>query len=313
MVRPTELRPGRGADDVEEPGQPQTPERLVRRLEWKVVRRLDGLLQGDYRTIFRGMGVDLLDLREYEPGDDLRHIDWNVTARTDVPHVRDYTEDRELTAWLLVDRTSSMGFGSGVRTKHQATAELVTTLTRILTRGGNRVGAVFFTGAAPTVVPPRQGRRQVLRIARELLANPTPSPGPTDLGVLLRHVVGLARQRSLVVVVSDFVSLPGWERPLTILARRHDVVAVQLVDLAEGALPEAGLVAIADAETGEQVLVDTGDPEFRRRLAELTIERDRQLVETIAGAGLPLHQVRTDEDLVGALARMAHLRARWHR
>lgn len=292
---------------------PETPERLLRRLEWQVLRRLDGRLQGDYRTLFRGEGIDLRDLREYEPGDDLRHIDWNVTARTDVPHVRTYAEDRELTAWLVLDRSSSMGFGRVTRPKQLVSAEFATTLALVLARGGNRVGAVLFGDTVERTMPPRHGRGQVLALARALQSPPTPSHEPTDLGAVLRAVGGMARQRALVLVVSDFVTRPGWERPLTMLARRHEVVAIQVVDAAEGDLPDAGLIAVADAETGEQVLVDTGDAEFRKRLRELTIARQRQLVETVARAGIPLHVLATDEEIVGALLRMARLRGRWHR
>ena len=289
------------------------PEQLLRRLEWSVVRRLDGRLQGDYRTIFRGTGVDFRDLREYEPGDDLRHIDWNVTARTDVPFVRQYTEDRELTAWLLLDRSASMGFGPTDRPKHAVLHELATTLALVLARSGNRVGAVLYGNGVERTVPPRQGRDQVLRIASELLAGP-PTPGPpTDQGSRLRAALGSARDRSPSVIVSDFVTTPGWERPLGLLAQRHDVVAVQLVDPREYDLPEAGLMALTDPETGEQVLVDTGDAEFRSRLAELAQLRQKQLERVVAHAGIALHPVSTDEDLVGALLRMARLRAKWRR
>src|SRR6185436_4412031 len=165
-----------------------TPERLLRRLEWHVVRRLDGRLQGDYRTLFRGTGVDFTDLREYEPGDDLRHIDWNVTARMDTPFVREYVEDREVTAWLLLDRSASMAFGPVDRQKSLVLAEIATTIAHILARGGNRVGAVLFGSEVEQTIPPASGRNQVLRIARELIDPPTAAaPGTTtDLAVLLR-------------------------------------------------------------------------------------------------------------------------------
>ncbi len=296
MVPAAELSPGPA---------PRTPEALLRRLEWTVVRRLDGRLQGDYRTILRGIGVDLRDLREYEPGDDLRHIDWNVTARTDIPHVRQYAEDRELTAWLLLDRSASMGFGAEDRPKHDVVLELTTVLAHLLARGGNRVGAVLFSDGLEQVIPPRQGRTQVLRIGHALLADPTPTSRPTDLRELLRAAVGLARTRSLVVVISDFVSQPGWEQPLSLLAQRHDVVAVQVLDPVEHELPDSGLLAVADAETGDQVLVDTSDPVFRARLAELAAAQQQRLAETVGRAGLMLHTVSTRDDLVVALLRIS--------
>src|SRR6186713_695295 len=151
-----------------------TPEEVLRRLEWQVIRRLDGLLQGDYRTIFRGVGLDFRDLREYEPGDDVRYIDWNVTARLDTPYVRQYIEDRELTAWLLLDRSSSMRFGHVDRTKETVMVEMATTIGRLLTRDGNRVGAVLYDNTIERVVEPRGGRMQVLRLTRDLLRPPNP-------------------------------------------------------------------------------------------------------------------------------------------
>src|SRR4051812_13006832 len=154
-----------------------TPESVLSRLEWRVIRRLDGRLQGDYRTLFRGTGVDVVDLREYQPGDDLRHVDWNVTARTDVPHVREYVEDREVTAWLLLDRSASMDFGPVERRKHLVMTEVAATVAQLLSRGGNRIGAMFFDADVEEVVPPGSGRNQVLRIVSRLLAGPGTGPG----------------------------------------------------------------------------------------------------------------------------------------
>ncbi|HEY7718146.1 MAG TPA: DUF58 domain-containing protein [Pedococcus sp.] len=292
---------------------PLTPERVLRRLEWRVVRRLDGRLQGDYRSLFRGVGTDVHDLREYEPGDDLRHIDWNVTARMDAPFVRQYVEDREVTAWLLLDRSPSMGFGPVDRQKEHVLVEVATTLAQVLARGGNRVGAVLFNNAVELTVPPGQGRRQVLRLAHELLRPAEPTGTRTDLAVLLRAGLGVARRRSLVVVVSDFISEPGWERPLALLAQRHDVVALQVHDPREHELPAVGMVYVEDAETGEQIFVDTGDPQFQRRLREVAEERRAAVLEAARSAGTDLFTVSTDEDLVRALARVSELRRRARR
>jgi len=293
-----------------------TPERLLRRLEWRVVRRLDGRLQGDYRTLFRGGGVDFTDLREYEPGDDLRHIDWNVTARMDRPYVRQYVEERELTAWLLLDHSASMGFGPVDRQKDLVLAEVATTLAHVLTRAGNRVGVVLFGTHVEQVIPPASGRNQVLRIARQLLdrrAAPASVGTTTDLSLLLRAAHGVARRRSLVVVVSDFISEPGWEAPLALLGRRHEVVAVQIADPREFELPSVGMVYVEDAETGEQIFVDTDDPVFRARLRAAADDRQAALVAATRSAGVDLHQVLTDEDLVRALVRISALRRRRRR
>lgn len=292
-----------------------TPERVLRRLEWRVLRRLDGRRNGEFRTLFRGTGVDVADLREYQYGDDLRHIDWNVTARTDVPHVREYLEDREITAWLVLDTSASMAFGPPARRKHRVLTEVAATVAQLLSRGGSRVGAILFDGAVREVIPPGQGRNQVLRIIDRLLRavpddEPVTSPGTTDLAGALRAAHGVARRRSLVVLVSDFIGPGGWQAPLGLLARRHDVVAVQVVDRHEFELPAAGMIYVEDAETGEVIFVDTGDPEFQRRLRAGADERQSGLVADLLGAGLELHTVATDDDLVRALFRIARLRSR---
>jgi uncharacterized protein (DUF58 family) len=294
-----------------------TPERILRRLEWRVIRRLDGRLQGDYRTLFRGTGIDVVDLREYQPGDDLRHVDWNVTARTDVPHVREYLEDREVTAWLLLDRSASMDFGPVERRKHLVMTEVAATVAQLLSRSGNRVGAVLFGSDVQEVVPPASGRNQVLRIIARLLDVPPPQkkgpPGATDLSVPFRAAVGVARRRSLVIVVSDFISTPGWERPLGLLARRHDVVALQVVDRHEFDLPAVGMIYVEDPETGEQIFVDTDDAAFARRLRAAADDRQAALTDAVRSANADLFTIATDEDLVRALARVAELRRRRRR
>ncbi len=288
-----------------------TPERVLRRLEWRVLRRLDGRLQGDYRTVFRGNGVDVADLREYQYGDDLRHIDWNVTARTDITHVREYLEDREVTAWLLLDASASMDFGPVERRKHLVLTEVAATVAQLLSRGGNRVGALFFDGRVRETIPPGHGRNHVLHILARMLAAPqTAERGTTDLGAALRAALGILRRRSLVVIVSDFLSEPGWQGPLSQLARRHDVVAIQVVDRREFELPAAGMLYVEDAETGEVIFVDTDDPGFQRRLREQADERQSTLVADLRSAGLDLFTVSTDEDLVRALFRISQLRRR---
>jgi len=289
---------------------PLTPDRVLRRLEWQVIRRLDGRLQGDYRTALRGHGTDYLDLREYEFGDDVRHIDWNVSARMDGVFVREFTEDRELTAWLLLDRSASMGFGPVTRTKARLGAEVAATFAQLIVRGGNRVAAILYDNGAQQLIPPRQGRDQVLVLLRSLL-DPIGSRGTvTDLGRLLDLAARTLRRRSLVVIVSDFISEPNWERPLLRLSARHEVVAIRLFDRREFDLPDAGLVLVQDAETGEQLLVDSSDPELRRRLCDAGVAQDEAVRHAAARAGVDLHTVSTDEDLVGAFVRMVESRRR---
>ena len=288
-----------------------TPERVLRRLEWRVLRRLDGRLQGDHRTAFRGTGVDVADLREYRYGDDLRHVDWNVTARTDTPHVREYVEDREVTAWLLLDCSASMDVGPVERRKHVVLTEVAATVAQLLSRGGNRVGAVLFDTGVRETIPPASGRNQVLRILSRLLR---PVGGTvtasTDLVAVLRAALGILRRRSLVVIVSDFLGEPGWQGLLGQLARRHDVVAIQVVDRREFELPAVGMIYVEDAETGEVIFVDTDDAGFRARLAAAADERQAMLAADLRSAGLELHTVATDEDLVRALFRIVARRGR---
>jgi uncharacterized protein (DUF58 family) len=285
------------------------PDRLLHRLEWQVLRRLDGRVQGGYRTPRRGSGLDFAGIRPYEEGDDARHIDWNVTARLDEPQIREFNEDRELTTWLVLDRSASMVVGGPDRGKQDVLAELALILARVLGRNGNRVGAVLYDGAMPDagstrIVPPRTGRGHVLRIGRELdRGAASRAAATTDLAAMLETVASLAR-RCLVVVISDFIGTGEWQRPLVRLAHRNDVVALRVVDRADDALPEVGLIVVEDAETGEQLLVDSADPWFRARFSEGVDEREAGLRSGMRRAGVPLHRVDTGSDLVEKLLKV---------
>ena len=297
------------ADVLLEP-QP-TPEGVLQRLDWQVIRRLDGLLQGDYRTLFYGDGIDFADLREYQLQDDIRHIDWNVTARMNTPYVRQFNEDREITSWFLLDTSPSMAFGPIERPKESVLVDTTATLARLLTRNGNRVGAIIYNNRIERTIPPHGGRNQVLRLIRDLQrGGERPRQATTDLNVLFNAGLNTFKRRSLVFVISDFISEPGWERPLSLLNRRHELLAIRLWDPREVELPNAGLIAVEDAETGEQLLVDTGDPEFRRRFYAAAERRESQLRETLKRAGVDLYSVSTEENLVTAIIRMAGLRKR---
>ncbi len=293
-----------------------TPERILQRLDWQVIRRLDGLLQGDYRSLFRGNGVDFADLREYQVGDDVRYIDWNVTARMDSPYIREYQEDREITAWFLLDLSPSVDFGTAEseRLKRSVLVDFVTTLARLLTRHGNRVGAVFYGSRVERTIPARGGRVQVLRLVNDLLRQPRLPAAPfTDLAPLLRAGQHSIKGRSLVFVISDFISAPGWERPLNQLSQRHEVLAVRLFDRREVDLPDVGPLIMEDAETGEQLYVDTHDKGFRRRFREAADRRESTLSDAFKRSGVDAVSLSTDEDLVRAIVRMAQLRQRRRR
>jgi uncharacterized protein (DUF58 family) len=292
------------------------PERILQRLDWQVVRRLDGLLQGDYRSLFHGNGVDFADLREYQYGDDVRYIDWNVTARMATPYVREYIEDRDITAWFLLDLSPSVDFGTAdtEREKRSVLVDFVTTLARLLTRHGNRVGAIFYGSRVERTIPARGGRIQVLRLINDLLGQPRLPKAPfTDLAPLLVAGQRSIKGRSLVFVISDFISVPGWERPLNLLTQRHEVLAVRLFDRREVDLPDLGPLIVEDAETGEQLYVDTHDKGFRRRFREASDRREATLADTFKRSRVDAVSLSTDEDLVQAIIRMARLRQRRRR
>lgn len=303
----------RGAEPAggAEPGVPVGAEAILRRLEWTVIRRLDGLLHGDYRTLFRGFGLDLADLREYQYHDDVRHIDWNVTARLQTPYVRDFHEDREVNAWFLLDLSASVDFGSRQVNKRSVSMEFVSVLARLLTRHGNRIGAVLYGSEVDTVIPAGAGRRHVLHLLHSMLRRPPTRPSSgTDLQTLLRSAAQIIPRRSLVFVVSDFISAPGWDKPLAQLVQRHEVVAVRLYDPLEMALPDLGMVTVQDAETGEQMFVDTHDRGFRKRFAEAAERREEALREAFGRVGVDALELSTDDDLSDALLRFADLRKR---
>ena len=290
------------------------PELLLRKLEWTVIRRLDGVLQGDYRTLFRGAGFDLADLREYMPHDDVRHIDWNVTARLQIPHVREHQEDREVAAWLLLDLSGSIDFGSSAISKRMLALEFSAVIARLLTRRGNRVGALLHTGGTQPdiLIPPRSGRRHVLHLMQQIgtAAPGGRSAGATELGVVLANALASVRRRAAIFVVSDFISLPGWDSAISLLAQRHDTVAVRLFDPLELELPDLGLLALRDAETDEMLWVDSSDQGFRRRFAEAAAEREETLRQTLARSGVDCLELATDEALDASLLRFTRLRKR---
>ncbi len=298
------------------PGKPRDidPEALLKRLEWTVIRRLDGMLQGDYRTLFRGHGFDLADLREYQPADDVRFIDWNVTARLQVAHVREHQEDREVAVWLLCDMSGSVGFGSGKISKRMLAAGFCAVMARLLAARGNRIGARLLTDSRSriSVLMPSTGKTHLLHMIDRIgtaQATAADSDG-TDLARLLSDAHRNITRRSSIFVLSDFISQPGWERAMGRLAQRHDVVAVRLFDPLEQQLPDLGLIALRDAETDELMWVDRGDASFRDRFARLADDRERNLRASLAQVGVDCLELSTDEDLGDSLARFVRLRKR---
>jgi uncharacterized protein (DUF58 family) len=293
------------------PAPASAPERVLQRLDWTVIRRLDGLLQGNYRTIFRGSGLELAELREYQWNDDVRAIDWYVTARMQTPHIRLRVEDRDLTAWFLLDLSPSMDFGTAQRRKRDLLVDCVGVLARLLTRHGNRVGALLYNGNAIRVIPAEAGRMQVLRMISSLLSEPTPARVPmTNLAAVLEAAQRVVRRPSLLFIVSDFISAPGWERPLSILTQRHEAVAVRLLDPREVSLPDIGMVVMEDAESGQQLHLDTHDAAFRDRFEKAAQKRETELAALLARCATDALEISTEGDLVAEIVKFATLRKR---
>jgi uncharacterized protein (DUF58 family) len=288
------------------------PDRLLLRLEWRVLRRVDGRIQGAYRTPYRGSGMDFAGLREYVESDDARHIDWNATARLNDVQVRQFTEDRDLTVWLVLDRSASMAVGAPGRGKQDVLAELALVLARLFGRGSNRVGAILHDGGTARIVPPGTGRGHALRIGYELDRGNAPVTSTTDFAAMLDATASMARRRSLIIVVSDFIGTGDWDRQLLRLVHRHDVVALRVMDATDDELPDAGLIVVEDAETGEQLIVDSSDPLFRARYRAGVDERDTVLAQRMRRANVPLHRIDTDRDVVDALVKVV-ASTRWRR
>ncbi|MBI3972032.1 MAG: DUF58 domain-containing protein [Chloroflexi bacterium] len=340
---------------------PGEAERLLRRLDFTVIRRLDGLRQGDHRNVAYGAGLDLAELREYQPGDDVRALDWNVTARMGQAYVRRYHEDRDITAWLVLDLTASTDFGSALQTKRERLIDIAGTLARLLTGRGDRVGALLYEGSAgrsrgsgtgsrgswqwrspalakrelpAEVVAAAGGRAHVLQLLQRALAavrraSAAVGGSParrraTDLAALLRQTFGTVRQHSLVIVLSDFLTgeAPAsghsptrggestWERALGPLARRHELVGVWVRDPREIELPDVGVVTFEDAETGEQLVVDTSQPSVRETYASQASERLKRMEHLFGRHGAALWTVTTAAPLVPALVRFLDQRRR---
>jgi uncharacterized protein (DUF58 family) len=290
----------------------ETPERILRRLEFRVVRRLDGFLFGDYRGVFYGPSLDLAEVRAYQPGDEIRRIDWNVTARMNRLFVRQYREEKELTAWLLIDLSPSMEFGTVRQFKRQLAIEFAGVTAYIVTRHGDKAGAVAFPADGGSVfIPPRAGRLQALRIVRDLAAlPPRGGGGRTDLAAVLRQLGRIVRRRSLVFLVSDFHTPTGWETPIAELARRHEVIAVRIEDPRERDLPDVGGVHLQDPETGQQIWIDTSDKRVRRTYRELVAARDAHLEDAMRHAGVDMLTLSTATPIVDPLLKFITVRRR---
>jgi uncharacterized protein (DUF58 family) len=296
------------------PQQPQRAEAALARLQYIITRRLDGLLQGDYLGLLPGPGSEAGESREYRPGDDVRRMDWPVTARTTLPHVRESIADRELEAWLAVDLSASLDFGTAQHLKRDLAIAASAAVTHLTVRGGNRIGAVVCTGEAVTRMPARSGRREAHGLLRAIARTPS-VPGRCGLGELIDALNRPPRRRGLAVVISDFMAPPEqWQRPLRRVAVRHDVLCVEIVDPRELELPDVGILVVVDPETGEMHEVQTADPALRSRYAAAAAAQRSAVAAAIRSAGAAHLPLRTDRDwlldIVRFVAAARHARVR---
>ena len=279
----------------------------VKSIELRTRGLVGSIFAGEYRSVFRGQGMEFAEVRQYEAGDDFRSIDWNVSARFGTPFVKTFTEERELTLFLVVDQSGSTRFGDPV-TKGGRAVEIAAVLALAAAFQNDRVGALFFTNQVEHVVPPRKGRRHALRVIRDLVAF-EPRGRATNLAASLTYAGRLLRHRSIVVILSDFLD-QGWERPLRRLVARHEVVAITVDDRREHLLPDSGLIQLADAETGRRVLVDTGNRKVRERVERLAERRREERERALATTGTDHLELETGTDYKLPLRRHFAVRAR---
>jgi len=291
------------ATGPERPGPGALPLELLHALQIEVGRRLGGMLAGDYRSSRYGVGVELAQVRPYVPGDDVRQIEWNVTARTGEPHVRVQLAERVLVTWLVLDTSPSMHFGTAERRKADVADGVAVAVGHVATRRGNRLGVTTFGGSRTVTLPPAQGRRGLLGLLAEIgTEREAEGTGATSLGAALRRTAAIARQRGLVVIVSDFRSPLDWRKPLLELLGRHDVLAVEVRDPREQELPDVGEVWLVDPETGRQIRVDTRSEDLRRRFAEAAAHERTGVARVLSALAVPHVVLSTSGDWLRAFA-----------
>ncbi|GAA2353977.1 DUF58 domain-containing protein [Dactylosporangium salmoneum] len=301
------LQAGTGLDDAR-------AEIVLNRMQLLVTRKLDGLLQGDYLGLLPGPGTEAGESREYRPGDDVRRMDWPVTARTTLPHVRQTVSDRELEAWLAVDLSASLDFGTAKYLKRDLAIAAAAAVAHLTVRGGNRIGAVVGTADSLSRLPARPGRKDAQGLLRAI-ALTRGVPGRADLGALIDMLNRPPRRRGLAVVISDFMTPPSqWARPLRKLGVRHDLLAVEVVDPRELELPNVGVIALVDPETGRMHEVQTADPKLRHRYAHAAAAQRAEIASALRGANAAHLRLRTDSDwlldIVRFVAAQRHARTR---
>jgi len=282
--------------------------RKIRILQITTRKVVNDVLAGEYTSVFKGRGMEFDEVREYMPGDDVRTIDWNVTARMDRPYVKRFVEERELTVFFLVDLSASGAFGSVRKLKNEIAAEFCALLSFSAVKNNDKVGLIVFTDRVELYVPPKKGTTHVLRLIRELL-NFKPKAAKTDIAGTLDYFGKVAKKRAVVFLVSDFQS-EAFEKPMRIISKRHDLIAVPVTDPREVRLPNVGLIELEDAETGEMVLVDTSSAAVRKKYERLGRERSERFRELFASMGVDRIEVATDRDYVPRLVQFFRARER---
>ncbi len=280
----------------------------IRQIELRTVRLVEDLMAGQYHSVFKGRGMDFDEVREYQPGDEVRRIDWNVTARTGVAHIKKYIEEREMTVMVLVDASASGATGSVHQSKRELAAELTAVLAFSAVRNNDKVGALLFTDGAEKYISPGKGRRHVLRLISEVLTYRPQSRG-TNLTTALQHINRALTRRAVIFVVSDFMD-EGFERAMRITSRKHDVIAVPIIDASERALADLGWIAFEDAETGEVMEINTGDKRARESFARAAEERIEGLHRMFRRSGLDSIEAQTDQPYLRALMKFFETRFR---
>ena len=276
---------------------------LMRRARWPILRRLGFHPGGDERSRFRGAGIEYSDVREYQAGDDPRTIEWNITARSDRPFVRESQPDRGADVWLLIDVSRSLDWGTARVLKRQLAVEFVAAVGQLLVSRGNRVGALLFDNRVRAIVPPSSGRTALLRLVARLETAGAGESEPTDLARVVSEAGRLMRRSSLVMLLTDFMSADGWQRPLSSLALRHEVVAVWLFDPREREIPDVGVVTFEDPETGRQLIVDTRDARLRSRFADAALEQREAIRAQLQRCRVGVAEFGTSSELVPQLVR----------
>jgi len=291
------------------PGEGASPDQVLQRLEISITKRLDGMLQGDYRGLFPGHGSEPGETRVYSAGDDVRRMDWNVTARTLTPHIRETIADRELETWLVVDLSPSLYFGTAKYQKKDLSLAAAATAGFLTARGGNRIGAVLATTNGPEIIPARTGRNHLRATLARIANHPRPNAyGSADLAGAIERVMAPNHRRGLAVVVSDFLADDLWHRSLGVVGTRHETLAVEVVDPRELELPSVGVIDVTDPTTGAVRQIQTSKPAVRARYAAAAAKQRARIEGHIRGARADHLRLRTDEDWLPAMVRFVGLR-----